>query len=537
MKTAYQYIRISDEDQSNFSISGQQKLNEEFADRLGIRMIEAFIDDGYSAKDFNRPSWKRLEAALAKNKNRIDYLIVSKYDRLVRNAAEALTFMDKLEKKWNIKLLSVQENFSIDPDSPFFFKIRADMFVNAEFERRVIADRTKFGLWAAKSQGRFIGVAPMGYKNSRDENDKPIIVVDEDMRPTIETVFSDYLNNVPIALIASKVKATGRFLKGNGSVKRILTNYAYAGLVKVPQYKDGVQKIIKGIHEPIVSEATFWKAYYRILDETRPVVMKPVDDNIPLRGFLLCDQCGELHTGAKSKGMTKYFYYYWCHRCGGKNFNADKVHKSISFILENLSLRKPFIEALKVAIERQMDERLKGRDQHLKKVKHEHEIIKDRMHSLESKYIDNKISDQMYQKWQGTYTEDLNRKQLEIDDLTRSDEKFRQLLNDRLPMVSDLNYLYSLPDVPGKHQFLRGIFPGSLYKTLEGFRTPIINDMFYQSSLKIGALLEVSREGVSVKNTPFSQKCPRREPFRTPDEGQIEHFLTIIDQIMTAKVA
>jgi site-specific DNA recombinase len=93
MKKAYQYIRISEEDQSNFSLSGQEKMNKDFAEKHNIEVVQAFIDDGYSAKNFDRPNWRALEKSLAQNKNKIDYLIVTKYDRLIRNAAEGLAFI------------------------------------------------------------------------------------------------------------------------------------------------------------------------------------------------------------------------------------------------------------------------------------------------------------------------------------------------------------------------------------------------------------------------------------------------------------
>ena len=72
MKTAYQYIRISDEDQSNFSLSGQEKMNRDYGAKHGIEVVKTFIDDGYSAKNFNRPKWKELEKELAKNKSKIE---------------------------------------------------------------------------------------------------------------------------------------------------------------------------------------------------------------------------------------------------------------------------------------------------------------------------------------------------------------------------------------------------------------------------------------------------------------------------------
>ena len=44
MKKAYQYIRISQEDQSNFSLSGQQKMNDEFAQKHNIEIEKIFIE-------------------------------------------------------------------------------------------------------------------------------------------------------------------------------------------------------------------------------------------------------------------------------------------------------------------------------------------------------------------------------------------------------------------------------------------------------------------------------------------------------------
>lgn len=87
MKTAYAYLRISKEDQSNYSIEGQERVIKEYAQKNNIFIKDIYTDDGYSAKDFNRPAWKKLEAVMAGNKHGVDYLIVHKYDRLIRHAA------------------------------------------------------------------------------------------------------------------------------------------------------------------------------------------------------------------------------------------------------------------------------------------------------------------------------------------------------------------------------------------------------------------------------------------------------------------
>lgn len=108
MKKAYQYIRSARmEDRPEGSFCIQQKVNTAFAKKHNIEIIETFIDAGYSGKNFNRPGWKALQRKLIKNKSKINYLIVTNYDRITRNPIEGLTFMEKLEQKLQVKLISV----------------------------------------------------------------------------------------------------------------------------------------------------------------------------------------------------------------------------------------------------------------------------------------------------------------------------------------------------------------------------------------------------------------------------------------------
>lgn len=489
MKKAYQYIRISQEDQSNFSLSGQEKMNFEFAEKHEIQVMQKFIDDGYSAKNFDRPSWRDLERALSKNKSTIDYLIVTKYDRLIRNAAEGLAFIEKLEQKWNIKLLSVMENFFIDPHSPYFFKMRADLLVTAEFERRVISDRSKFGVWSAKSQGRFLGVAPLGYDNARDSQNKPIIVINPAEREIVEEIYKNFLADVPFPILLQKVRDFGFKLKGHDALGRILSNHVYGGLIKAPSYKDEKFKIVQGTHEAIIPEKMFWQAYYKLQDKIRPQGPKIIDDNIPLRGFLLCQSCGGLHTGGKSKGRSAYYYYYRCKKCNGENYSANKVHNEICEILQHLSLDKSYIDALKIESEMQLEVNLKDRNRKLQKINSEYTAISEKINALEEKYITNKIEQSTYEKWFPIFSKDLNGKTMELDELKKDNSKTRELYNTALPYLTDLNWIYNQANIEGKQTFLKGIFLGGFTKEKVGGRTGLLNPMFHHNSLKIGALL------------------------------------------------
>jgi site-specific DNA recombinase len=161
MKKAIGYIRISTKDQSNFSISGQTDMITTFCQRNNYHLETIFIDDGKSAKNFDRPDWKKLETFIRKNHLDLDYLVMCKYDRFSRNTSEALQMLDLIEKKFCIKAMSVMEPIHVHPESPFFFQIRTQILTNAQVEWMIIRDRTRFGNHYAAKAGRYINMAPV----------------------------------------------------------------------------------------------------------------------------------------------------------------------------------------------------------------------------------------------------------------------------------------------------------------------------------------------------------------------------------------
>jgi site-specific DNA recombinase len=504
MKTAFQYIRKSNEDQSNFSISGQQTIIEEWAKRRDIKIIRTFIDDGYSAKDFNRPQWKELESVIRKSK--VDYLLVMKYDRLIRNVIEGLSFVEKLEQKWKITLISVLENYSIDIHDPYFFKHRADMFVDADFERRRISDRTKFGIWSGRLQGRFLGKAPYGYINENDgaPKPKPLLALDPEAKKNVETIFTDFLNDVPNVVILSKVRKNGFPITGKEAIRRIVSNPVYAGLISVGAYKDNEKTLVKGMHEPIISEHVYWAAYYKLQEQIKPVTLKLLDENLPLRGFLQCQSCGSAHTGAKCKGKAQYYYYYWCNKCRGKNFSAKKVNSDIELILKGLSLEGRYLHALQVEAERKLEQSTADRKIQLQRVTREHMEIKTKMNNVAEKYFDGKITDETYQEWHSKYNKEMVEKQMDMDFYRIGDEEILSVYKESLPYLADLNYVYQTTPLENKQSLLKDIFPGCLTTLNEGYRTPFLPDIFSVNIPSIKSLVQVQKE----REPFFSERFP-----------------------------
>lgn len=510
MKRAYDYIRISDDDQSHFSIDGQKKMNLDFAFRNNIEIVRTFIDDGFSAKDFNRPSWKDLEKEIAKNKHKIDFLIVWKYDRLIRNAAEGLSFLERLEKKWNVVLVSVMENFGIDPSSPYFFKHRADLLVSAEFERRLISDRVKMGNWSAKDSGRFIGKAPIGYLNARDAEDRPIIIIDSQKKPLIESVFADVLKGIRHSIIKQRVfHEYGVKLKGHDAIQRIIFNRVYAGFIEVPSYHGKKSYFKKGIHEAIMSEKMFWEAYYKLKGEIKPQGPKIIDDKIPLRGWMICQGCGDVHTGGKSKGRSAYYYYYRCKKCLKENYSCGKVHQEINEILRNLSLPIKHVRVLAMEIENELNKELENKNIKLQQLGKELQTINSKLESLEEKFISNSITKETYDKWFPALSKELTTKKTEVSNLEEFNRKDFNRYLEILPALTDLVAIYEAGDVLDKQIFLSGIFLGGFTKEKEGGRTGMLNPIFDVNLENISHLLRVDHKKKPENFSGF--------PFSTPD--------------------
>ena len=139
------YARVSTVDQD---LSGQvTRLREAGA----IRVFE----DVVSGKQFNRPGL----SALIDHARPGDSLAITRLDRLGRSLKELLETVENLKTK-NIGLISLEER--IDTTSAAGELIFHVFGAIAHFERRLISERTKDGIQAARLKGRKPGRPPLG---------------------------------------------------------------------------------------------------------------------------------------------------------------------------------------------------------------------------------------------------------------------------------------------------------------------------------------------------------------------------------------
>jgi site-specific DNA recombinase len=162
MKTlAVGYVRVSTAGQAaeGVSLEAQRARIEAWAKVQGVELLAVHVDAGLSgSKADNRPA---LQAALAQACRKRAALVVYSLSRLARSTSDALAIFGRLGKA-GADLVSLTE--SIDTTTASGKMIFGVLSVLNEFERDLIAERTRTALAHLRGQGRRVsGRAPYGY--------------------------------------------------------------------------------------------------------------------------------------------------------------------------------------------------------------------------------------------------------------------------------------------------------------------------------------------------------------------------------------
>ncbi len=121
-------------------------------DEHGWTLLEVIEDGGYSAKDLKRPGVRMALDALERGD--ADALVVSKLDRLSRSMLDFASIMHAAQRHaWGLVALDV----NVDTTSPAGEAMANVLATFAQFERRLIGQRTRDALAVKREQGVTLG--------------------------------------------------------------------------------------------------------------------------------------------------------------------------------------------------------------------------------------------------------------------------------------------------------------------------------------------------------------------------------------------
>lgn len=149
------YRRVSTDEQavSGAGLEAQYATIASEVERRGWTLLETFTDAGISGKSMNnRPAL--IEALAAVESGRAGTLVVAKLDRLSRSLLDFAELMERAQRQgWNLVALDL----GIDLSTPAGEFLASVMASAAQWERRIIGQRTKDALAAKKAAGVRLG--------------------------------------------------------------------------------------------------------------------------------------------------------------------------------------------------------------------------------------------------------------------------------------------------------------------------------------------------------------------------------------------
>lgn len=303
MKIAACYIRVSTDDQLEYSPDSQLEKIREFAKRNDLLLADEYVfveEDGISGrKAAKRPAFQHMIAVAKSKPKPFDVILVWKFSRFARNREDSIVYKSMLRKQLGIEVVSVSENVGDDKMS-----VITEAIIEAmdEYYSVNLAEEVKRGMTEKARRGEYCAAAPFGY---RLENKK--LVVHPEQAELIREVFQKYVEGWGQKQLAVWLNELGVVTKRGGrienrTVEYWLNNPVYHGYVRwTPTGKirrdfsnpDSIVK--KGDHEPIVSDELWTAAQERLKEQKRKYIknrrVNPPTD-YALSGIVKCSCCG-----------------------------------------------------------------------------------------------------------------------------------------------------------------------------------------------------------------------------------------------------
>ncbi|MEF7565044.1 recombinase family protein [Bacillus infantis] len=319
MKAAI-YVRVSTDEQAKhgYSIPAQIEKLEAYCISQGWEIKEKYIDEGYSAKDLNRPKFEEMMNQIKNGK--IDVLLVYRLDRLTRSVVDLYEILKILDQH-NCMFKSATEVYdTTNAMGRLFITLVAAI---AQWERENLAERVRFGMEKKIKSGKWKGgTPPYGYKMV----DKNLIVNEKEVH-VVKKIF-EASRSFGFYTVARQLTNKGYPTRKGGdwhvdSVRDIANNPIYAGYLTFNTTKadyrkpPGEQKLYEGDHERVVPREEFW-ALQEILKKRRTTGGKRETSSYYFSSILKCARCGHSMSGHKSGSKKGY-------RCSGKKagINCD----------------------------------------------------------------------------------------------------------------------------------------------------------------------------------------------------------------------
>jgi site-specific DNA recombinase len=476
MKTAVTYSRVSTDEQAKngYSLQYQEEVLEKYCTAQGIQVLRHFQDD-HSAKTFNRPKFNQLLEYLKTHKRSVDYVLFLKWDRFSRNATDSFNMIRQLTE-WGIEPQAVQQ--PLDLSIPQNKLMLAFYLMEPEVNNDVRSLATKEGLRKLKLLGGWVVQPPMGYQAKRTETGLPTMEPNK-LAPLIREAFQLIADGTSQKEVREMMRKKGRPVNKNHFLV-LLKHRCYIGQIFVDEHKNEPAKWVKGLHEPLVSEELFNMVQRRLATNgsAKGKHLK-LSEDLPLRGHLLCNRCGNKLTGSASRGRLggKYYYYHCQYGCK-ERFPSQEVNEAFESHLRRLKPKPEIVELYKAILEDIFSEKAGSGEDRIKEVKKEVSELREKLLRADELFVDGKLPADRYTEFTDTFRRKLHQHEQELEELQAIDTDYKVYIDQGFLLVNHIDSYFQFATLEAKSKLVGSIYPHQMIYVGNGqYRTPSPNQV------------------------------------------------------------
>lgn len=330
MRIGAAYVRVSTDDQLEFSPDSQLRKIQEYAKAHDIVLSDKYIfqeEEGRSGRSAtHRPEFQRMIGIAKLKPKPFDVILLWKFSRFARNREDSVVYKSMLRKQCGIDVLSVSENIGDDKMS-----ILIEAFIEAmdEWYSINLSEEVIRGMTEKASRGGVVGSPAYGYL-ARDGQ----FIPHPEEAEIVRFVFDKFANegmgcrDIALLLNAMGVRSKKGFPLENRTVEYMLHNPVYVGKIRWSpdgkasrDYNRSGVILADGQHEPIISLELFEQAQARFTQRQKMygkhARQSQTKHDFMLRGIVRCSSCGStlvrsrdgLQCHSYAKGACKESHY------------------------------------------------------------------------------------------------------------------------------------------------------------------------------------------------------------------------------------
>jgi site-specific DNA recombinase len=460
------YSRVSTDDQkeNGFSLQDQERRLSDYCARHGKEVIARYQED-HSAKDFNRPVFQDFLTDLRAKKIRPTQLVCIRFDRFSRNVLESLSMLNML-KSLGVEVVFVEQNTDLSTPESLLPHLINMALPQIENERRAL--NTIRGMRQAMRQGKWVHKAPKGYFNDPVEKG---IVPNKDAS-FIQRAFEGVsLGIYSIEEVRTRLRSEG-FSCSKQQFQNLLRNPIYKGIIVLKAYREEPEEMIRGTHQPLVSEELFDDVQKVLAARARKGGRrKPVSSRFPLRRHLKCNQCGGNLTASSSQGRSKKYAYYHCQKGCKERFSADIANEAFENLLQERQVPFEVAQLYNEILGDVFSKKEQSQADKIAESARELQNLRRKLANLDERFLEENLELDDYQRISRAQKEKIRIVEQRIEDLQGSSTPWEQHVKFGVTLLTDLPHYYQEAAPEVKDMLIGSIFPEKLVFDGKKYRT------------------------------------------------------------------